>query len=226
MKMKKFFIYATLMAVMISAFACNQTKQMNNQNQKQSFGTPEEAAKKGRDDLLTVARQHKEINTGIDTAALEKATAGKVIRQAVLSFDKLLSADTTRDMNTIVQEESNQAVPFINGNEVITIVEVKKSGKGWEVAALGNKQLSDDLTALGITGDSLNNVTVYEVPNLKTKVYGVRKGDNELFYTNYKNVLSLRQGVSASVVLSILKKDAIEFQRKFGDSLKKGKLVE
>jgi hypothetical protein len=56
-------------------------------------------------------------------------------------------------------------------------------------------------------------------------VYGVKRGDAEVLYTDYEGRFSLREGVSAAVLVPVLKAGAIEFQRVYGDSLKRGPLL-
>lgn len=230
--MKIIFLNMALMFTMICAIACSNQNQVNNndrqQQQQQSYATPEEAAQKGKSDLLSALRSNNQFNLGIDAAALENAQPGRPMRMVELSFDKLLAADTANpSLDALVASDKNTVVPLVGNNTVLTIVEVNKIDQNWRVAALGGKQFASDLTTLGqAVGDTgMQSVTIYEVPNLQVIVYGVKTGTTEMFYTNYGGRFSLRQGVGAADLIPMLKRDAAEFQRKFGDQIKRAKLL-
>ena len=226
--MKSFIVYSCFTFVMLCTVACNdQQRQMNN-DQPQTFNTPEEAIKKAKEDLLAVLRANKEINVGVDVATLEKAQPGPSVRQVVLNFDQLITADSASDFSKLIKEDKSTVVPMIADNNVVTIVEVTKDDKGWKVTSLAAKDIADDLSVIrrAIGDTAQQNITIYEVPNLRTRVYGVRRNNAELFYTNYGDRFNIREGVQASQLIQVLKADAIEFQRKYGDLLKKEKLVE
>ena len=75
-------------------------------------------------------------------------------------------------------------------------------------------------------GDSVpQQVSLYEVTNLQTRVFGVKRGNVEMLFTDYAGRFSLREGVSAAVLIPALKAGAIEFQQQYGDSLKSGRLL-
>ena len=226
--MKPLIIYSCFTFVMLWTIACNDQQRPMDNNQPQTFNTPEEAIKKAKEDLLAVLRANKEINVGVDVATLEKAQPGPNVRQVVLNFDQLLTADSAADFSKFIKEDKSTVVPMIADNKVVTIVEVVKDDKGWKVTSLAAKDVADDLSAIHTAiGDTAQQaITIYEVPNLRTRVYGVRRNNTELFYTNYGNRFNIREGVQASQLLPVLKADAIEFQRKYGDLLKKEKLLE
>jgi hypothetical protein len=106
----------------------------------------------------------------------------------------------------------------------VTIVEI---ARGWRVVGLAGRDIADALNiALEVVGDSNpHQVTLYEVPNLQTRVCGVGRGDREFLFTDYAGRFSPRQGVSAATLIPALKASAIELQRQCGDSLRRGRLV-
>jgi hypothetical protein len=206
------------------AYACNNQQGMK-QSQPQFYATPGEAIEKAKSDLLAVIRTNKGITLGIDEKTLEAATSGAPVKQGNIDFNKLLTADSLGSFDNLQAGEMSTIFPMISGNRVITVVEINKSEKGWSITGLGGKSVSEDLNIVrAVAGDSAT-ISVYEVPNLQTKVYSVKKAGVEMFYTDFENKFSLRQGVSAAQLIPALKRAAQEFNRKYGDKVKQQRLV-
>jgi hypothetical protein len=198
-----------------------------NQDKPQRFSTLEEAIRKAREDLAAALSTNRELRLGIDSATLARAQAGPPIRRVELDFEKLLAAEATTPVDSLVRGEMSTIVPLVTAEGVATILEAGRDDQGWRVVALGGKSVADDLTlvrrAAGETGPY--DITVYEVPNLPAQVYGVKKGGSELLFTNYASRFSIGRGVTPAVLIPILKADAVKFQQQFGDSLKQNRLV-
>ncbi len=115
----------------------------------------------------------------------------------------------------------------VSAEAVATIVEVSRDDQGWRVVGLAGKDVADDLTVVRrTTGDTEPYaITLYEIPNLQARVYGVRKNGSETLFTTYRNRFSLGKGVTAAVLIPVLKADALEFRRQYGDTLKQKRLV-
>jgi hypothetical protein len=45
------------------------------------------------------------------------------------------------------------------------------------------------------------------------------------YFADYKDVFNVQKEVKFPEIVNVLKRDAIEFQKKYGEELKKGKLV-
>jgi hypothetical protein len=127
----------------------------------------------------------------------------------------------------LVAEERNTVVPFLADGAVVTIVEIVEGADGWRVVGLAGRDIAQALDIVHrVAGDTVSHqVTLYEVPNLQTRVYGVKRGEAEVLYTDYEGRFSLREGVSAAVLVPALKAGAMEFQRVYGDSLRRGPLL-
>jgi hypothetical protein len=73
----------------------------------------------------------------------------------------------------------------------VTIAEVAKD-KGWRVMSLVDRSVSNDLNALrAITGEnSQDEITIYDLPHSAVKVYGIKKDNAEMFYSDYPGLTS------------------------------------
>lgn len=216
-----------LLSALTLACKKRETAMSNDQDRPQSFPTAEEAVNKAKADLLTVLRSAKGVNLGVDSAALERAQPAKAVSRVELDFAKLLAADSSADMGSLVKEERNSVVPLVADDQVATIVEVSRDAAGWRVIGLAGRDIAADLSAVRrAAGDSGQaDITLYEVPNLQARVYGVKRDGKETLYVDYRDRFTVKQGVSAAALIPVLKAEAIAFQRQYGDSLKEHRLV-
>ena len=199
-------------------------------NKPPSFATVEEAANDAKSDLLTVLRTQKNINLGLDAAAVEKSQPGKPIKHYQITFDELVSADAT-----IFSKAGNEiaaVVPLVADNNIVTVAGVGKDAEGWRVASVVDKGISDDLNLLRrVSQDaSQGSVTIYDLPHSSVRIYAVTKAGgsieppNVTFYTNYPG-FNLQEGVEAQRLLPPLQRDAAEFQRKYGEAVNNQEVV-
>lgn len=224
--------------VLLSAFltlgllACQPKQQpvTAGNNKPPSFSTAEEAANDAKSNLLTVLRTRKNINLGLDEAAVEKSQPGKPIRHYQITFGELVSADAT--IFTKARNEIATVVPLVADNKVVTIAAVGKDAAGWSVASVVDKGISDDLNQLQRVNQDASQgpVTIYDLPHSSVRIYAVTKAGGSVeagaatFYTNYPG-FSMQDGIAAERLLLALQRDAVEFQRKYGDEIAKQTLV-
>ena len=199
-------------------------------NKTSSFSTAEEAANDAKSDLLTVLRTQKNINLGLDEAAVEKSQPGKPIKHYQITFDELASADAT--IFTKARNEIAAVVPLVADNKIVTVAGVGKDAEGWRVASVVDKGISDDLNLLWrVSQDaSQGSVTIYDLPHSSVRIYAVTKASgsieppNVIFYTNYPG-FNMQEGVEAQRLLPPLQRDAAEFQRKYGEAVNNQEVV-
>ena len=71
-------------------------------------------------------------------------------------------------------------------------------------------------------------MVIYDLPHSGEKAYAALQpaaaGSGTALYTNYTG-FNLREPVSAERLLQVLKQDAAEFQRTYGDELKRQRVV-
>lgn len=219
-----------LLAVSVATTACrSESQEMNgaeDQDQPQHFDTPQEAVEKARRDFLEVLRIRTEFNLGVDAATLERATAASPVRRVDVDFDRLLQAEPTDSLGALVQAERNTVVPLVADGQVATIVEIVQEERGWRVVGLAGDDIATELTAVRTAAPEAaeRDATLYEVPNLQTRVYGVQTEEGELLFTDYGD-FSIREPVTAEELLPVLRAGAVEFQRRFGDTLREQQLL-
>ncbi len=224
--MKRLLTYTSLTLTLLCASACEKQRATANATGPNSFSTAEEAANKAKTDLLSILRSGKNMNLGVDEAALAKSKPARLIKHYQITFEQLLTADSAATFGNLAQNEMAMVVPFVSDNSVVTIAEVAKDNKGWRVTSLVDQSVSNDLNALrAITGEtSQDEITIYDLPHSAVKVYGIKKDNSEVFYSDYPG-FNVREGVSAERLLSVVKRDAAEFQRNYGAALKEQKVV-
>ena len=216
-----------LLSAIVMGCKKRDTSMMNEGSQPQHFPTAEQAVAKAKADLLAVLRSGRDVNLGVDTSTLERAKPAKAVRRVELDFAKLLVADSTADLGSLVKEERNSVVPLVADDQVATIVEVNHTAEGWRVIGLAGKDIATDLNAVlkGAGGAGQVETTLYEVPNLQARVYGVRREGTESLYVDYRDRFTIGRAVTAAQLVPVLKADALEFEKQYGDSLKSQRLV-
>jgi len=152
-----------------------------------------------------------------------------MIQDFDLNFNNLLRADTSITLNRMADsKEKNQLFPLYIDTRIITLVELRKEEKGWLIAGFSSLGIANELNAIIQSFQNLDKIriSIYEVPNLKTNIYEVQIDNQTLLFTNYKNIFSLKEPVSSARIMSILRDDALRFQKEFGEKLKKEKLAD
>lgn len=199
---------------------------MSSEN-KSSFATPEEAANQARTHLLTLMQSQKEITLGLEASAIEKSRPATPFKRFQVTFNELLSADS---FAKFTGNELATVVPLMTDNNVVTTAEVAKDEKGWRIAGLADKGLSDELDTVLKAAGNQSEIIIYDLPHTRNRVYAVTKGAGGdraaglTFYTSYPG-FNLREGVSAEQLLTVLKRDAADFRAKHADALKRQQLT-
>jgi hypothetical protein len=180
-----------------------------------------EAAMKGKADLIKILSENRDFNFGVSAKDVEAAQVSNPIEIFSTDFNKLLG-DNGSNITTVSRSESVFIVPFANNGRVITTVSVASDSKGTKVVELVNQQYSSELNELPaeIKRANFRGLRFIHVPNIQATVYIFE----DKCYTSY-NGRSLREGISISEISRQLQNDAKVFQTRFGEELKKGKLV-
>ena len=227
--MKHILLPAALIFALVGCEPKEQQMAAGN-NKPPPFATVEEAANDAKSDLLTVLRTQKNINLGLDEAAVEKSQPGKPIKHYQITFDELVSAEPT--IFTKAGNEIATVVPLVADNKVVTVAGVGKDAEGWRVASVVDKGISDDLNLLWRVSQeaSQGSVTIYDLPHSSVRIYAVTRAGgsidapNVIFYTNYPG-FNMQEGVEAQRLLPPLQRDAAEFQRKYGGEVTNQEVV-
>jgi hypothetical protein len=218
--MKRVLIYFGLTMAVLLGMGCKKEG-----DQRSYFSTPQEAASKAKNDLLTVLRSRKEIALGLEQQTIEKSQPSTPIRQFQITFEDLASADS---FTALRKNELAIIVPLVADGTVATVVGMAKGEAGWRVASLADKSLASQLDVVRKAVGPVAEIAIYNLPHSGEKVYAAMQpatgGGGTILYTNYTG-FNLREPVPAERLLPVLKQDAAEFQRKYGDELKRQRIV-
>ena len=218
--MKRILIYFGLTMALLCSVGCQKKA-----GQGAYFSTPQEAANKAKSDLLTVLRSRKDIALGLEQQTIEKSQPSTPIRHFQITFEDLASADS---FTALRRNELATVVPLVADGAVATVVAVAKDEAGWKIASLADKSLASEVDVVRKAAGPQTQIVIYDLPHSGEKVYAAMQpatgGGGTILYTNYTG-FNLKEPVAAQRLLPVLKQDAAEFQRKYGDELKRQRVV-
>jgi hypothetical protein len=222
----KAYIACGIAALILIVAACNQKMNKKNPTEQPAFPTVEAAVAQAVQDLAAALKATEGANFGVRADDLTNAAPLGQIKQRTLNFERLIGLDSTSAFRSLVADEEPVLVPVGVNNSIATTVTLAKGNDGWKVASIGGSEHKDDLNQLpdAVKNRKFDNVTVYYVPNIEAKIFVVEENGTELCYTNY-NGMSMREGIPANALYKRIQSDAVEFQRKYGERLKKGRLL-
>ena len=223
--MKSIFKSAFLLLSIIFIFSsCQSQGGEGEMNEQKIYKTPEDAAVNAKSDLIQVLETNKDIDLGIDVAKLRKAELVRLAKYQEVDFEKILTTESVQSLSEISFPQKSMVAPFILDDKVIGVAEVNEVSDGWKVAGLGNKPITDDINTTRVNLNNDLEVIIYEVPNLQIYIYGVRKGTVETYYLNFDD-FTLKDSTDLKTFYPVVRESSIRFQKKFGEQLKKEKLV-
>jgi len=214
-----------LLFVMLFVFSCATQKGEEEMTRKRTFATPEEAAREAQKNLLEILESTKDLNLGIDPGKLKNAKLADLIQYLILDFDKILSTESVESLSQIVASKKSFVAPFVLDNEVVGVAQVAQYADGWKVSELANSAIQSDLNESVAMQRSDGGVTLYEVPNLQLMIYGVRMRDKEMYLLDFEQG-SIKKAVPVEAFYGPMRDKAIQFQKEYGELLKKEKLVD
>jgi hypothetical protein len=220
LKMRRILIYFSLTLAMLCSMGCQKEA-----GRRTYFSAPQEAASKAKNDLLTVLRSRKDIALGLEQQTIEKSQPAAPVKQYQITFEDLASADS---FTALRRNELAVVVPLVADGTVATVVGVAKDEAGWKIASLGDKSLSSELDVVRKAVGPQTEIVIYDLPHSGEKVYAAMPpatgGGGTVLYTNYTG-FNLREPAPAERLLQVLKQDAAEFQQKYGEDLKRQRVV-
>jgi hypothetical protein len=218
--MKRILIYFCLTIAMLCSMGCKKEAE-----RRTHFSAPQEAANKAKNDLLTVLRSRKEIALGLEQQTIEKSEPAAPVKQYQITFEDLASADS---FIALRRNQMATVVPLVADGTVATVVGVAQDDAGWKIASLADKSLASELDVVRKAVGPHTEIVIYDLPHSGERVYASMQpataGGGTALYTNYEG-FNLREPASAERLLAVLKQDAAEFQRKYGEELKRQKVV-
>ncbi|HET6227690.1 MAG TPA: hypothetical protein VFF27_15515 [Bacteroidia bacterium] len=223
-------IYKQLLMIMmiITIISCNRKKDdsSNSGDDTAYFKTQAEAVVRGKNDLISILRSNSGFQIAISQDLLQKAQPGITVRHLEVDFDQLLKQDQTNDLNQLKNNAKSNINTLMVENNVLTVIQTANSDKGWTVTGLADASLSNELSEIlsAQSNSKIEEITLFEIPNLQAFVYQVKTPDGERYFTSY-NGFSLKEGLSVDQLYPLLHSDALVLERTYGDELKLKKLV-
>ena len=218
--MKRILIYFVLPMAVLCSMGCQKEA-----GQRTYFSAPQEAANKAKNDLLTLLRSRQDIALGLEQQTIEKSQPAAPVKHYQITFEDLAAADS---FIALRRNEMGAVVPLVADGTVATVVGVSKDEAGWKIASLADKSLSSELDVVRKAVGPQAEIVIYDLPHSGEKVYAAMQpatgGGVSVLYTNYTG-FNLREPVAAERLLPVLKQDAAEFQRKYGEELKRQRVV-
>ena len=217
--MKRILIYFVLTMAVLCDMGCQK------EAGQRIFSAPLEAANKAKNDLLTLLRSRKDIALGLEQQTIEKSQPAAPVKQYQITFEDLAAADS---FIALRRNQMATVVPLVADGTVATVVGVAQDEAGWKIAFLADKGLSSELDVVRKAVGPHAEIDIYNLPHSGERVYAamqpVTRGAGTLLYTNYTG-FNLREPAAAERLLQVLKQDAAEFQRKYGEDLKRQRVV-
>src|ERR1700751_2492921 len=112
--MNRILIYFGLTMAVLFSMGCKKEGE-----NRSYFSTPQEAANKAKNDLLTVLRSRKDVALGLEQQTIEKSQPAALLRQYQITFEDLASADS---FTALRRNEVETIVPLIADATVATVV--------------------------------------------------------------------------------------------------------
>lgn len=224
----KFSIITPLLCL-IGLTACQDNKNNSTTNSSAHqeptyFANAAAAAKQAKADLQAIIESDKKVNLNIDAAALKRAEEEGQLDVLHIDFDQLLAGDSSNVLQTATDAGSSY-VPFVADGKVIAVANIRKQDKGFSIGMLGNNKISKDLQQIREIMGTTSGIKIYQVPNINAIVYEAGQEGKLLYFTDYRGQFTLTAPTSWERISSVLLKDALTFQRTYGDRIKKEKLV-
>lgn len=215
----------TISIAVVLGFSFLLTSTMTTFGQNQ-FQTKEEAVQKAQQDLIQILESGLKIDMDVTVEQVREAKPMMSIAFNQVNFEALINSENAESFNQLKTELVSYIVPLANKEKIVTLIQVYQVDKMWKVSGIGDNLIKEDLNKLPSEAfnEGFSNLKIYEVPNIQANIYVLDLRAEEVAFSNYGNY-NIREGVKPASVIEVLKGDAIQFQKQWGDLLKEGKLV-
>jgi len=214
------FLFVTL--IMTSCKQETSPDKMTQDKKPKIFNTLDEASKNAKSDLQEIMKLNKDIKLNIEPKELEQSNPEGSVKHYLVDFNKFVSKDSLRNLKDISNDEGVTIVPFVYNKRVIATASINKVQSGWTVGGLFNNRITSDLNKVKQIQYQMQNsqINYFEIPNIDAHVYQVTADTSVRYFSDYGNEFRIEKEASFSELARALRKDAVEFQRKFGKELK------
>lgn len=193
----------------------------------QFFASTGECAAQAKIDMMEALKNEK-FKFHVTASDLSSAEMGSEVNYNSLDFEALVSGQA-KSFSEMQKSEGILIVPFQSQKGIVTTATLNKSEKGVQIGELFNSKYSDDLNAIMqmSTAARPEKINYISVPNINVNIVEASIDGRVVYFTDLNNSgVMNRQPIPAEKLISDLRGAAQEFNRLYGEQLKKNnKLV-
>jgi len=225
MKNIKFLISLGVTVLFIS---CSNMKNKGNSDgntpsEPKKYTSAAEAANAAKNDML--AGMDQNVNFGVDKEKLRASKPEEAIQRNQIDMNGLINADSSTSFEKIAMNEGSSVIPFVNNREIIAVCGLSNDNNEYRITGLGDKYLTSELNMIyAMNAEMRGKIAIMEIQNLTATIYELKGPNGNMYYSSY-NGHNIKEGISESEMIRILRADAITFNKNLGDKIKKQKLV-
>ncbi len=223
-------IFIIILGAALGLTSCQKDSSPDKMTQEKKpvvYPTLDEASKNAKTSLIEIMKLQRDLKINIDQKELELSNPEGSVKHYMVNFDSFLSSDSTKALKDISKDEGITIVPFVYNKRVIATASINKLSDGWRVGGLFNNRITSSINNLQRVREQSSKSTInyFEVPNIDAQIYEVVSDSAARYFADYGTLYNTEKETSLPELMKVLKKDAAEFQRKFGKDLKDKKLV-
>jgi hypothetical protein len=198
----------------------------NSESQQISFASSGEAVQQGQKDLIELLRIRSNLKLGVDATLVSQSLSEQSLENFEVNFKKLLQAEGVTGLEQVAGAGKGNITPLSVDNQVVGIIETRKDGDRWMISAISNQTVKKDLQEIRRLHPDLakSKMSYFEVPNIQARIYSVTIDGQNKYITNYDG-FAFGKPVSISELLPKLRLEAQAFEKKYGEALRKQRLV-
>jgi hypothetical protein len=212
-------------------FSCEQQTSGTGKTEevKNIMNTPEEAAAKALEALPQLVTKDNYQGMGFGSLdEVKSATLGRLVRRQVIGYDQLLKFSPGAPSEGLFTTEELQVFPVLVKGAIKTAITVTKAEGGWRISSIGDSAMAEALNEGIIQNGNGSVFSIISVPGLNLDFIGLGNG-KEMTLTPVRDYPEIRmikgKGVKAHEALSAISAFARDFDAKYGEYIKKRKIV-
>lgn len=192
-------------------------------SQANTMNSPDAAAKKVMESLPQLVTEANFRSMGF--ASLDEVKAaqlGTPVPRRTVSYELLLKYQPGAPLSSLFAAEEQMIYPIQAGNQVRTTAAISRRGDTWHISSVGDAYLSALFEAAG------SNFEIVSIPGLNLEFAGIRQGEEwTLIPVQDYPQLEFARGarIESTKALPAIAAHAKEFDKLYGDQLRKKRLV-
>lgn len=229
MKRTLLLISATLSLASLPAFAASTMTNEAMMEGPNRMKTAEHAARRGLMALPSLVTPDNYQAMGFASLdEVRSAELGTAVERRVVGYDALLRMAPGTKLPDLYAAEETVYYPVQVRGAVRSAMAISKQGEVWQISGIGDRQAADLLAeAVALRAKGMQ-VSVISVPGLNLDFVGAMEGTRLMLVPirDYPEVqMEKGKAVEAGEALTAIGAYAKEFDRKYGDEIRKRRLV-